>query len=102
MGTLISPIPLSTDHKTTAFDCGSDSLNEWLIRRALKNEYNGGSRTYVVCENNQVAGYYAIAAGSIARRDAPGRLRRNMPDPIPALVLCRLAVARRFQGLGIG
>ena len=102
MGRLNSPISLTVDHQTTGFDCGIDSLNEWLIRRALKNEYGGGSRTYVVCAGNQVVGYYAIAAGSIAREDASERIRRNMPDPIPALILGRLAVKKGYQGAGIG
>ena len=102
MGRLNSPVSLTVDHQTAGFDCGVDSLNEWLIRRALKNEYGGGSRTYVVCDGKQVAGYYAIAAGSVARGDAPGRIRRNMPDPIPALILGRLAVDQGCQGAGIG
>ena len=102
MGRLNSPVPLTVGHQTAGFDCGIDSLNEWLIRRALKNEYGGGSRTYVVCEDKQVAGYYAIAAGSVAHGDAPGRIRRNMPDPVPALVLGRLAVDQGYQGAGIG
>ena len=102
MGGLSSPISLTVDHQTTGFDCGIDSLNEWLIRRALKNEYGGGSRTYVVCDGKQVVGYYAIAAGSIARGDSPGRIKRNMPDPIPALILGRLAVDQGCQGAGIG
>ncbi len=102
MGRLIPPISLTVDHQTTGFNCGIDSLNEWLIRRALKNEFAGGSRTYVVCDGNQVVGYYAIAAGSIAREEVPGRIRRNMPDPIPALILGRLAVDHGWQGAGIG
>jgi len=102
MGKLNSPISLTVDHQTAGFDCGIDSLNEWLIRRALKNEYGGGSRTYVVCNGKRVAGYYAIAAGSIAREGSPGRVRRNMPDPIPALILGRLAVDQGWQGAGIG
>lgn len=102
MGRLNPPLPLSRDHRTTGFDCSVESLNEWLIRRALKNNYSGGSRTYVVCDGNQVVGYYAIAAGSIARREAPGRIRRNIPDPVPALILGRLAVDHRWQGAGIG
>jgi len=102
MGRLNSPISLTVDHQTAGFDCGIDSLNEWLIRRALKNEYGGGSRTYVVCEDKQIVGYYAIAAGSVARGDASGQIKRNMPDPIPALVLGRLAVDRGCQGAGIG
>jgi predicted N-acetyltransferase YhbS len=102
MGRLSAPVPLGIDHQTAGFDCGIDSLNEWLIRRALKNEYAGGSRTYVVCDDKQVVGYYAISAGSVAHGDVPGRIRRNMPDPIPALVLGRLAVKQGCQGTGIG
>jgi GNAT superfamily N-acetyltransferase len=102
MGRLDSPVSLTIDHHTGGFDCGIDSLNEWLIRRALKNEYGGGSRTYVVCDGKQVVGYYAIAAGSVARGGAPGRVKRNMPDPIPALILGRLAVDQGCQGTGIG
>jgi len=102
MGRLIPPTSLTVDHQTVGFDCGIDSLNEWLIRRALKNEYGGGSRTYVVCDDKQVMGYYAIAAGSVDHGDAPGRIRRNMPDPIPALILGRLAVDQGCQGAGIG
>jgi predicted N-acetyltransferase YhbS len=102
MGRLNSPVSLTVDHHTAGFDCGIDSLNEWLIRRALKNEYGGDSSTYVVCDGKQVVGYYAIAAGSVARGGAPGRVKRNMPDPIPALVLGRLAVDQGCQGTGIG
>ncbi len=102
MGRLNPPISLSRDHRTTGFDCLVESLNEWLIRRALKNDCSGGSRTYVVCDGNKVVGYYAIAAGSIAHREAPGRIKKNMPDPIPAVILGRLAVDHRYQGVGIG
>lgn len=64
MGRLNAPIPLTKDHRTIGFDCGIDSLNDWLMRLALKNQSGGASRTYVVFDGNQVAGYYAITAGS--------------------------------------
>jgi predicted N-acetyltransferase YhbS len=102
MGCLSAPAPLASKHQTAEFECGADSLNEWLNRRALKNKYHGGSRTYVACEGNRVVGYYALAAGSIARKGAPGRLKRNMPDPIPALILGRLAIDLQWQRQGIG
>jgi len=102
MGRLIPPLPLARDHQTAGFDCSIASLNEWLIRRALKNDLHGGSRTYVVCDGRQVVGYYAVAAGSIAREEAPGSIRRDMPDPIPATVIGRMAVGLRYQGAGIG
>lgn len=102
MGRLIPPSPLSRDHRTAGFDCSIASLNEWLTHRALKNDLHGGSRTYVVCDGKQVVGYYAVAAGSIAREEAPGSIKRNMPYPIPAIVIGRLAVDHRYQGTGIG
>jgi GNAT superfamily N-acetyltransferase len=102
MGRLKAPILLTKNHVTLGFDCGIDSLNDWLICLALKNQFGGASRTYVVCDEDQVAGYYAIAAGSVARSAAPGQIRRNMPDPVPVLILGRLAVDRRYQGSGMG
>ncbi len=102
MGCLSTPVSLSSEHQTAEFECGADSLNEWLNRRALKNEYHGESRTYVVCEGNRVVGYHALAAGSIARKESPGGLKRNMPAPIPALILGRLAVDLQWQRQGIG
>jgi GNAT superfamily N-acetyltransferase len=102
MGRLSSPALLTKSHLICGFDCGIDSLNDWLMRFALKNQSGGSSRTYVVCDEDQVVGYYAIVAGSVARSAAPGQIRRNMPDPFPVLVLGRLAVDRRYQGSGMG
>ena len=78
-------------------------MSAWLSKRALANAATGASRTYVVCdEQRRVIGYYALAAGSIAGAAAPGRLRRNMPDPLPVIVLGRLAVHSGWSGRGIG
>ena len=78
-------------------------MSAWLSKRALANAVTGASRTYVVCdEQRRVVGYYALAAGSIAADAAPGRLRRNMPDPLPVIVLGRLAVHSDWSGRGIG
>lgn len=93
---------MTANQQTSGFDCGTASLNQWLRHQALKNEQSGGSRTYVVCESNRVTGYYALAAGAIARTEVTGRIKKNMPDPIPALVLGRLAVDCNWQRQGIG
>lgn len=101
--TLRAPEPLGQSHKVDAFDCGVATLNDWLKRRAAANQFSGASRTYVTADDGgQVAGYYALAAGALAVADAPGKLRRNMPDPIPMAMLGRLAVDRFHQGGGIG
>ncbi len=97
-----APCPIASTHDVTSFDCGDATLNDWLQRRAIKNENSGASRTFVVCEDNTVIGYYSLAAGAIARDETSGKVRRNMPDPIPVMVLGRLAVDAGWQGKHIG
>lgn len=87
---------------TLNFACGINSLDDWLKQRALKNQASGASRTYVVCEGVQVFAYYALAASAVASELATGRLRRNMPDPIPVVVLGRLAIDQSLQRSGLG
>jgi predicted N-acetyltransferase YhbS len=97
------PVPITAEHDTSSFHCRHDSLNEWLRRRALTNASSGATRTYVVCaESDRVVGYYALAAGSLDVVSAPTRLRRNMPNPLPVVVLGRLAVDDPWSGRGVG
>jgi GNAT superfamily N-acetyltransferase len=99
---LSTPDPLNESHILDQFECGEPALDDWLRRRALANQASGASRTFVTCRDARVVGYYALAAGGITSSEAPGRVRRNMPDPIPVMVLGRLAVDRREQGKGLG
>jgi GNAT superfamily N-acetyltransferase len=96
------PEPLGTQHQIGDFNSGVASLDDWLKRRALANQASGAARTFVVCEANKIVGYYALASGAVSVAVAPGRFRRNMPDPIPVVVLARLAVDRAHQGCGLG
>ena len=96
------PEPIKPTHDVEAFDCGNPTLNDWLKKRAKTSETSGASRTYVVCSENKVVGYYCLATGSVIRNDAPGKIRRNMPEPIPVMVLGRLAVDINHQNKGIG
>lgn len=100
--TLWAPEPLTAAHDVSGFDCGIPALDEWLKRRALPNQASRASRTYVVCREQSVVGYYALAAGSVDHVQAPGRIKRNMPDPVPMMVLGRLAIDRSVQGQGLG
>lgn len=99
---LTAPMPLTEQHVTEGFSCGTDSLDLWLKRRSLKNQIQGASRTYVVCDGMRVVAYYALASGAVTTTDAVGRFRRNMPDPIPVVVLGRLAIDQAWQGHGFG
>ena len=101
-GQITPPTLLTESHERTTFSCGESELDDWLSRRALTNQLSGASRTYVVAVENRVIAYYALASGSVLAGEAPGRVRRNMPDPIPVIVLGRLAVDRRWQGQGLG
>nr|WP_306801928.1 GNAT family N-acetyltransferase [Providencia sp. PROV257] len=100
---LSAPKPLSSSHRLDDFFCGESSLDDWLKRRALSNHLNGASRTFVIADSYQhVWGYYALATGAISHNEATGRVRRNMPEPIPVIVLGRLAIDLRAQGRKLG
>ncbi len=100
---LSAPQPLAAVHLLDGFECGEVMLDEWLKRRAMANQASGASRTFVVADRDRcVYGYYALAAGSITHQMATRSVRRNMPDPVPVMVLARLAVDHRAQGIKLG
>ena len=94
--------PIESHHDCSGFQSGEPSLDAWLQQRALKNQAAGATRSYVVCCRNQVVGYYSLAVGSASRRSAIGSVARNMPDPVPVMLLARLAVHSQWQGRGLG
>jgi len=98
-----APQPLTSGHLLDKFNCGEPVLDEWLKRRAMSNQLSGASRTFVVLDQDSlVCGYYAMAAGAVAHQMATSSVRRNMPDPVPVMVLARLAVDLRVQGVKLG
>lgn len=100
---LSAPQPLTAAHRLDDFFCAESVLDDWLKRRAISNQQSGASRTFVVVDRDDcVRGYYAMSAGAVAHRLATGAVRRNMPDPVPVLVLARLAVDTRLQGHHLG
>lgn len=100
------PAPITDDHKLDRFDCGKSSLDEWLRAHALENE-DKASRTYVVtAESGEDAGhvvaYYTLAYGSVVRAEVPKKIRQGLPNPVPVIVLGRLAVDARHSGKALG
>lgn len=103
MSKLTAPSRLAEHHHLDNFCCGVPVLDNWLKKRARSNENYRASRTYVLAtEDNQVIGYYALASGSIKAENAPRKIKRNMPDPIPVLILARLAIDKQYQGKKLG
>lgn len=100
---LDAPTTLTDGHGLDDFECAVPELNFWLRERARQNQASGACRCFVVCDKHQqVIAYYALAAGSVSHEIATTRLRRNMPNPLPVVVLARLAVHRDWTGKGIG
>lgn len=101
-GVLSPPEPIAEHHQLADFVCEEATLERWLKQRALSNERRGASRTFVVCNQAQVVGYYCLSAGSVLHESVPGSLKRNMPEPIPVILVGRLAVHAGWKGSGIG
>ncbi len=99
---LSPPVPIEAWHELTGFESGEPSLDDWLKRRGLKNQVSGASRCFVLCSGPVVVGYYTLSAGAISHGAAPRAMRRNMPNPLPVLLLGRLAIDHRHQNRGLG
>ena len=100
---LSKPESLSASHCLDEFTCGEAVLDNWLKRRAMANQMSGASRTFVVADQeHRIFGYYAMAAGAVSHQMATSSVRRNMPDPVPVMVLARLAVDTQAQGIKLG
>ena len=97
-----APEILNSKHLISDFSCGINSLDDWLKKRALANQVSGATRTFVICVDNKVVGFYALASGGISIKSALGKFKRNMPNPIPVVVLARLAIDISVQGQGLG
>ena len=102
MGKVGPPERLTPKHDLSDFRSQEPALDSWLRQRALRNEESGASRTYVVCSGSRVVGFYSLATGAVAQSSATGRVRRNMPEPIPVVVLGRMAVDEAWERNGIG
>lgn len=102
MNALAGPAPIDDSDGLDGFTSGVASLDDWLRKRARANQASGASRTFVIRDGDRVVGYYALSSGAVASASTFGRIRRNMPDPIPVVVLGRLAIDRDYQGRGLG
>jgi len=97
-----APRPISEGDGVAGFDSGEPSLDEYLRGRALANHVEGASRCFVTCRDGRIVGLYSLASAAVESAATPGRVRRNMPDPVPVILLSRLAIDAKHQGQGLG
>jgi GNAT superfamily N-acetyltransferase len=94
---------LQREHEVDEFDCGRNALNRFLARYALQNDRAGASQTYIALADETVVGYYTLVVGQVKHAFAPERLTEGLVrHPVPIMLLARLAVARSWQGKGLG
>ena len=100
---LSGPEPLAAQHRLEGFDCGKPALNDWLLRHARQAQGSGSAKTFVVVDDDRVAGYFSLTVGQVDTLEAPERIRKGMGQyPVPVVILARLAVSTQDQGRGIG
>lgn len=98
-------LPLTGSHERKAFDCGRRELNDWLGQIARQHQDKGLSKTFVAVREEAptcICGYYALTLAELENRHLPLALQRRLPRRIPGVRLGRLAVARTYQGTGLG
>mgnify|MGYP000379638857 CR=1 FL=1 len=97
------PEPLDGQHRLEGFDCGKPALNDWLVRHARQAQGSGSAKTFVVADDDRVAGYFSLTVGQVDVLEVPERVRKGMGQyPVPVVILARLAVSAQAKGRGIG
>ena len=100
---LSAPEPLGTQHRLEGFDCGKPSLNDWLLRHARQAQGSGSAKTFVVVDDERLAGYHSLTVGQVDTLDVPERVRKAMGHyPVPFVILARLSpTVGKMHGGGI-
>ena len=97
-----APVPITAEHRLERFESGKPPLDNWLKAHAIDNEAKA-SRTFVIVDDHgEVRAYYTLATGNVTRTEVPRKLRHGLPNPVPVMVLGRLAVDRHHAGKGLG
>ncbi|WP_459922012.1 GNAT family N-acetyltransferase [Desulfatiferula olefinivorans] len=100
---LSPPCLLQDNHRVDDFDCGHSHMNAWLKKHAMQNQRANSAKTFVVCHENHVVGFYSLAVGSIEHDVASPRTKKGLArHPIPVMLLARLAVDVRYQKHNVG
>jgi len=98
-------LPLTGNHDRQGFDCGHETLNDWLSQVARQHQNKGLSKTFVAVLDDapeRICGYYALTLAELENRHLPDAWRKKIPLTIPDVRLERLTVDSQYQGKGLG
>lgn len=101
---LTAPEKLKAIHDLSAFDCGDDSINQYLTKKASKAQDSRFATVFVTClkGSKTVVGYYTLSSAMIIRANVvPKKAQRNSPDQHPMTILGRMGVCKSAQGTGL-
>jgi predicted GNAT family N-acyltransferase len=96
--------PLPNPNLRTLFDCGEPSLNIYLKQLARKSDEENISRPWILIDTkkNAYAGYISLSNTSIEKKPDVQNIHKTNVNPIPALLIGRLAVDLNYKGQGLG
>jgi GNAT superfamily N-acetyltransferase len=101
----------TTLHSASDFSCGNASLDEYIRVHQERDENDHTAVTFVLLDKEavsspkQILGYFTLSSFALPRQQARRRDRDKhlgRYDPVPAVLLGRLAIDGRFQGQGLG
>lgn len=100
---LSAPEPLNSSHSLEQFDSGSAPIDSWLKNHAFGAMASRTAKVFVVCKDNVVVAYFALAASRLRKEELPNNAQQGLSNhPVPTVLLARMGVDRSLQGQGIG
>lgn len=97
---------LADHYDRSAFECGEPALDRYLRTQAGQDARRRIASCFVAVEaaSGRLAGFYTLASAGIPTPDLPPELTRRLPryPTLPAVLIGRLAVDRRYHGRGLG
>jgi GNAT superfamily N-acetyltransferase len=88
------------------FACGKEALDYYFRNQITQDIRRNIAKAFIAIHTatGAVAGYYTLSAAQVSLRDLDDDWRRKLPRyaALPAVLVGRLAIDRRFQGHGLG
>jgi ribosomal protein S18 acetylase RimI-like enzyme len=101
-GFIIEPLGA---HERSSFYCGAEALDRYWRERASQDVKRMLANCFVLRETatGAVAGFYTLSAASVPASDVPTEILKRLPryPVLPAALMGRLAIDRRFQRRGL-